>query len=102
MDEPRCNCMEHAEVLKSIKQLEEGLKDAKKDIIDLKINESKRDEKIDNILEIVKDLKTKFEKLAVKPGEQYNLIKSNIITAIITGGTTILIASIFYKLTGFK
>lgn len=90
------NCLDHKEVLKSIKLLEDGQKEHDKRIGKLEVNEGKRDEKIDNILEVVKELKIKVETVLQLPGQRWNTVQTVLITSIING----VIGLIILKLTG--
>ncbi len=90
------NCLDHKEVLKSIKLLEDGQKEHDKRIVKLEVNEGKRDEKIDNILDVVKELKIKVETVLQLPSQRWNTIQTVLITSIING----VIGIIILKLTG--
>lgn len=84
-DEVKCtNCLDHREVLKSIALLEEGQKELFHRTNILERNESKKDERIENIYAIVKELKIKLESTMIKPMQRYDTIKIVIITAFIT------------------
>lgn len=101
-DEPCNRCLDHAEIVKSIKMLEDLQKDLDLRIRKLEVNEGRRDEKIDNILEIVKDLKSKLETLSTEPIKRLNNAKSNAFNTVINVILGIILAFIFYKLTGLK
>lgn len=98
MSEQNGGCLLHSEIAKVVGTIETNQREIFSRLLALERNESKRDEKLDNLIDIVKELKVKIDTLTQLPAQRWNSVVTVIITVVITtimsSGITMIITKL--------
>lgn len=86
------------ETKEEIRNLKEQYIATDKRLNQLEKNECGRDQKIDNILSVVSELKVKIETIIQMPSQRWNNVQSVIVTTIVNGIIVIILAKLFGKI----